>query len=240
MEQHEDFSAYDKQDKPTLLKAVDLILANPADIRKQVLSQKNQYELKYGRRKTKEQMQDDIANHIIKNYSNFTAFAGGATALTSIIPGLGQVLAVVGGASADAALCMKWQIEMVMAIATVYGRDITVEEEKNLCFIIAGVGTISEASKAGAKAMGAKAFKSMLKQYLKGSSLQAIKEIFKQVGFTFTRKAAEKVLPFGIGVIIGASANKLLTKYVGSKAKEFFCPHAADDDFEDILEAEVI
>ena len=41
------------------------------------------------------------------------------------------------------------------------------------------------------------------------------------MGVTFTRKALEKSIPFGIGVIIGASANKGLTIYVGSKAIDF-------------------
>ena len=70
--------------------------------------------------------------------------------------------------------------------------------------------------------MGAKAFIKMTQQYLKGATLQAVKEIFKRVGITFTRKAAEKAIPFGIGVIIGFSANKGLTWYVGNKAKDFF------------------
>ena len=49
-----------------------------------------------------------------------------------------------------------------------------------------------------------------------------MKEIFKKVGITFTRKAAEKAIPFGIGVVISFSANKGLTWYVGSKARDFF------------------
>lgn len=62
----------------------------------------------------------------------------------------------------------------------------------------------------------------MIQQYLKGSTLQAVKEIFKKVGVTFTRKALEKSIPYGVGVIIGFSANKGLTWYVGKKAKDFF------------------
>ena len=49
-----------------------------------------------------------------------------------------------------------------------------------------------------------------------------IAEIFKKIGVTFTRKAVEKSIPFGVGVVIGFSANKGLTWYVGTKAKDFF------------------
>ena len=62
----------------------------------------------------------------------------------------------------------------------------------------------------------------MTKEYLKGTTLAAVKEIFKRVGITFTRKAVEKSIPFGLGVVIGFSANKGLTWYVGTKAKDFF------------------
>ena len=36
----------------------------------------------------------------------------------------------------------------------------------------------------------------MTQQYLKGATLIAVKEIFKKVGITFTRKAVEKAIPF--------------------------------------------
>ena len=55
-----------------------------------------------------------------------------------------------------------------------------------------------------------------------GSDLAGGERIFKRVGITFTRKAAEKAIPFGVGVIIGFSANKGLTWYVGNRAKAFF------------------
>ena len=138
------------------------------------------------------------------------------------MPGLGTAIATFGGATADAALSMKYQIEMTMAIATVYDHNIEIEEKKRLCFIVAGLGAINEAAKEGGKAVGTKAFVKMTQQYLKGATLQAVKEIFKKVGVTFTRKAVEKSIPFGVGVIIGFSANKGLTWYVGNKAKDFF------------------
>ncbi|EHZ7344711.1 TPA: hypothetical protein ACGUW9_004234 [Vibrio vulnificus] len=53
-----------------------------------------------------------------------------------------------------------------------------------------------------------------------------MKEIFKRLGITFTRKALEKAIPFGIGVVVGFSANKGITWYVGSKAKDFFASDA--------------
>lgn len=209
-------------DKPTLLKAIELVLADPASIRKEALQLKSKYVSRYGNDRSEDEVNTYAADKIISNYSYYTAFVGGTTALTGVIPGLGTVLAAFGGATADAALSMKYQIEMTMAIATIYGHDITIEEEKRLCLIVAGLGAINEAAKAGSKELGKTASVKMMQQYLKGATLQTVKEIFKKVGITFTRKAAEKAIPFGIGVVIGFSANKGLTWYVGTKARDFF------------------
>ncbi|WP_238706196.1 hypothetical protein [Pseudomonas sp. FSL W5-0299] len=55
----------------------------------------------------------------------------------------------------------------------------------------------------------------MVHQYLKGSTLQIIKELFAKIGNSFTHKAADKVIPLGIGVIGGGTTNYALTTYVG-------------------------
>ena len=209
-------------DKPTLLKAVEFVVADPAEIRREAIALKQQYQRQFSDSNSDDEINILVANKIISNYSYYAAFVGGVTALTGVVPGLGTVVATFGGATADAALSMKYQIEMTMALATVYDHNIEIEEEKRLCFIIAGLGAINEAAKEGGKAVGTKAFVKMTQQYLKGATLQAVKEIFKKVGVTFTRKAVEKAIPFGIGVIIGFSANKGLTWYVGNKAKDFF------------------
>lgn len=209
-------------DKPTLLKAIEMILADPVDIKNETEQLIRKFENRYSDEIPDDKIKDKIAKKIISNYSYYCAFVGGATALTGVIPGLGTVIATFGGATADAALSMKYQIEMVMALAVVYNHDISIEEKKRLCLIVAGLGAINEAGKKGAKAISNKAFVKMTQQYLKGATLQAVKEIFKKVGITFTRKAAEKAIPFGIGVIIGFSANKGLSWYVGTKAHDFF------------------
>ncbi len=222
MEDNTNQKNYDNgNDKPVLLKAVEIILADPAEIKKEAIALRNKFENNCSD-KTPDEIKLKAARKIVSNYSYFTSFIGGATSLTGIIPGLGQVIAITGGSTADVALSMKYQIEMTMAIATIYDHDIEIEEEKRICLIIAGLGAINEAAKEGGKAIGSKAFIKMAQQYLKGSTLTAVKEIFKKVGVTFTRKALEKSIPFGIGVIIGASANKGLTIYVGSKAIDFF------------------
>lgn len=215
----------DKRDKPVLLKAVELVLADAKDIKRETGSLIEKFTLAHP---TKEpsQIRDLAVKKIISNYSYYSAFAGGATALAGVIPGLGTAVATFGGATADAALAMKYQIEMTMAIAAAYGHNILLEEQKRICMVVAGLGAVNEAAKEGGKTIGSKAFVKMTEQYLRGSTLQAVKEVFKKVGVTFTQKAATKAIPFGVGVVIGFSANKGLTWYVGTKARDFFSTDA--------------
>ena len=215
-------SESDNNDKPILLKAIELVLADPASIKREAKNVLQKYSERWGGYKSENEIRSLAADEIISNYSYVAAVVGAGTALVGVIPGLGTVLAAFGGATADAALSMKYQIEMTMAIATAYGHDIEDEEEMRLCLIIAGLGTINESAKGGGKQISQQAFIRMTKQYLKGTTLQAVKEIFKKVGITFTRKAFEKAIPFGIGAVIGFSANKGLTWYVGNKVKGFF------------------
>jgi len=212
----------EEKDKPALLKAIELILANPSDIKKESKNLKEKYSEKYGDSKSEDFINKKVIEKIISNYSYYTAFVGGTTSMTSIIPGLGTVLSTFGGTTADIALTMKYQIEMVMAIASVCNHDIEQEEEKRICLLVAGLGFINEAGKKAGEKVGAKAFVKIIQQNLKGSTLTATKEVFKKVGFTFSRKALEKSIPFGVGVVIGFSANKSITYYVGNKAKNFF------------------
>ena len=209
-------------DKPVLLRAVEMVLAKPETIKRETEQLLAKYRRRYKADRTDDDIKDLVAAKIISNYSYYAAFSGGASALAGVIPGLGTVIATFGGATADTALGMKFQVEMAMALATLYDHNILEEEEKRLCFIVAALGTISKAAKEGAKQVDTKAFISMARQYLKGATLITVKQLFKRVGVTFTRKALEKAAPFGAGVVISFTANKGLTWYVGTKIHDFF------------------
>ena len=205
-----------------LIKALDLMVAKPEKIAEEadaILS-------KYSKRQEKAEVDDEIrklaSDKIIRNYSYMSGFSGGITALSGIVPGVGTLVAVSGGVTADVALCMKFQIEMVMAIAHIYDHKILDEEQKRVCFVIAGLGAINSSGQAGTKRVGSKAFTKLVQQYLKGPTLVAVKEVLKKVGITFTRKGLEKAIPFGIGSAVSFAANKSLTWYVGIKARDFF------------------
>jgi hypothetical protein len=198
------------------------MLADPNTIRESALSRLETYERRYGHKRTPGEIADAVADTIISRYARRAALVGGAVGLTSVVPGLGTVIAVFGGATADFALTMKYQIEMTMAIATVSGHDVTEADERTLCLLVAGLGVAMDAGGKAAAAISTKAFGNMVKRYLRRATAQVVREVLRRAGGRFARAALDEAIPFGVGVVIGFKANKKLTGYVGGKAKTFF------------------
>ncbi len=214
----------------TLMKAVELIAISPADARV-VISQYEQQARSSRPKASDREIKDLVCEKIIKRYARLASTSGGATALAGVIPGFGTAISMVGGSLADITVCMKLQIDMTMCIALAVNKSLSNEDAKHMSFIIALAGSLEQAGSAGATRIASKAGVKMVEKYLKGTVLQTIKELFKRIGIEFTKKATVKVIPFGIGVVIGASANYVLTKYVGSTAKEFFDLDASERAF---------
>lgn len=212
----------DSDDKGSrLLKAVEAIAIHPKDARALVakyLAQSRIANPSLDHRRH----QELVADKIISRYCLLSATSGGTTALVGVVPGLGTVAAMLGGGLTDAAVSMKLQVDMTMCLAETFGWDLDTEDARHLAFLIAAGGTLEKAGAEAATRIASKAGVSMLRQYLKGAALTALKELFKKLGIIFTRKALEKALPFGIGVVIGSSANYALTNYVGNAAKRWF------------------
>ena len=212
----------ENKEDPKLLQILRLILRDIQSLQEEAKAIHIHFQEKYGDKKDEDIIKDMAVKKIIKRYSNYTAFWGGATALTGVVPGIGSIVAMLGGAGADMVLSMKFQIEMVMEIATVYGHDITQEDIKDQCLIVAGLAAINKMAKEATGKTTSRAFIKMTQSYLKGPTLKAVKQVFIKVGITFSRKSLQKVIPFGIGVVIGYNVNKIITKYVGKRAKEHF------------------
>ena len=214
-------SSSDEERGGGLLKAVKSVIIKPEDAKALVEAQRKRFNERYSK-DDESKIQERIARAIVARYAKLAAIVGGGSALTGIVPGLGTVIAVTGGATADAIICMKLQVDMCYCLAEAFGYDITREDSRHLAFLIACGGTLEKAGVGAGVKIATKAGVKMLRQYLKGAALQAVREFFKRIGFRFARKAAEKALPFGIGVVISSSANYGLTRYVGRQAKKWF------------------
>lgn len=216
----------DKNSKPILLSAVETVLADPKEVRQRAFDTLTKCRDKVGPTTSDPELKRLASQKIVSRYSNKAAVVGGATALVGIVPGLGTIIGATGGAMSDAALCMKFQLEMTWELATIYGRDIDVEEEKNLCLLLAGFGAFNEIAKQGGTRLGVAALANMSRPYLRGAATKALQLLFKRLGLMFARKAFEKAIPFGVGFGISVVTNKAITHYVGKEVSNFFLKQA--------------
>ena len=204
-----------------LLNTVKAVAISPEDARAVVRRLRDQSERR-NPSDTPDRHQERVADHVVSRYCRYAATSGGVTALAGVIPGIGTAIAMVGGGAADVVVSMKLQVDMCMCLAEAFGHDVREPDAQHLAFLIAAGGALEKAGVEGGVKVASKAGVSMLRQYLKGAALQVIKELFKRIGITFTRKALEKALPFGIGVVFGVGGNYAMTKFVGGQAKKWF------------------
>lgn len=211
----------EKVDGSRLLKAVQAIAISPAEAKKIVERYKEQSRKKYPN-DSHWRRQERVADAVISRYSKYAAMVGGASALPGVIPGLGTAIAVTGGTVADATVSMKLQVDMCMCLAATFNYNIESQDAQHLSFLIAAGGALEKAGATRGVKFASEAGVRLLRLYLKGAALHAVKASFRKVGIVFTKKALEKVLPFGVGVAVGGGANYVLTKYVGNQARQWF------------------
>lgn len=219
-----------------LMKLVEAIAISPQDARAVVA----QYEAQARASRPNADegvIQKLVTDKIIKRYAKMAATSGGATSLAGVIPGFGTAVAMVGGGLADVSLCMKFQIDMTMCLGMAINKGISNEDAKHMSFIIALSGSLEQLGSSRATTAASSAVVNIIKENLKGANLQLVKNLFKQIGIRFTKKGAIKVIPLGVGVVIGSSANYALTKYVGRVARDVFLLH---DDAQDAASAKAL
>lgn len=205
----------------SLMKIVEAIAITPKDAR--VLVGQYETQARKSHPKASERtIQKAVTDKIISRYSKLSATSGAVTSLPGVIPGVGTAAALVGGVTADISVCMKLQIDMTMCLAIAINNGLSNEDAKHMSFVVALAGTLEKLGSEGTKKLASKAAENIVKQYLKGATLTTIKELFKRIGIKFTQTAALKVIPFGVGVIVGGVANYALTRYVGSVARDVF------------------
>ena len=170
-------------------------------------------------------LQSKAGKTIVRWHALRSGVAGGSTGLIGAVPGVGTVVAISVGVTADIILQMKVNVDMCHALVYVFKPDMEPEEAFSLAVSLASYGTLEKqgARKVGGAAtrLASQAGVRVLRQQLRGGALLATKQAFKRVGIAFTRKAVEKAIPFGVGAVIGSGVNAGLTTYVGREARKW-------------------
>lgn len=153
---------------------------------------------------------------IIRHFSNRTAVSGGLAALPALIPGVGTLAALAGGALADVGLVLKFEVEMALTLSHLYGFDIAREEERNLAFLLAAVSTYDAKSGGNFFTDVVQAEAIALWKYTPRQVGKLLLTVLSKLALLQVGKGLARAIPF-VGIAVGSTMNKVLTQRVGER-----------------------
>ena len=148
-----------------------------------------------------------IADRLILAKCRETAVIGATTSAAAAIPGVGTFASLTLGVAADFGVTFKLQAELVLEIATLYGRAMSPTEKRRAVMLVTGLsaGTTPLAHRAGN---------------------HMSRRVTARVGSKYMTKA----LPVA-GMVASASTNAVMTYIIGQRAQAYFSlgPEAMND-----------
>jgi hypothetical protein len=187
-------------------------LINKQDIKKRIKKLK---------KKKSNLSNEELCHILIKKKSRLCAAAGGITAMPGIVPGIGTLVAVVGGMLADMSAMAFLLTELILEVAAVYDRDLD------------EAGTSKEAvwvlvASAGAGAAG-KGLTNFAINQLTGNALKTlIEKALMSLGVRASQRTFFRILPL-IGMFIAGWVNYYTCQKVGNFVAEYY----AENDYLD-------
>lgn len=175
---------------------------------------------------TPNKLADYISDHVIWTYAK----QGAALALPGAIPGLGTIIQVateLGALSVDIALMVRNQTYLVFALAHCYGikgREVLIQDT----LICMGLWTKALVlTRSGAIRIGTKVAEAQFKKKFPAKIFQVIN---RKVGKTILTKygtkrggiAIGKLIPFGVGTVVGGGFNYLVMKAFKKSSIKYF------------------
>ena len=162
------------------------------------------------------------AKAIVRRHAARSGAAGGVTGALGAIPVVGTAVAITVGVPGDLVLYTKANVDMCSALVYVFHPNMPEDEAFSLTMMLARLDALRSANDLGQQGatLASGAGVRILRRHLPDRMLIAVKPVFKPAGITFTRKAMERAIPFGVGAVIGASVNASMTAYVGRQARK--------------------
>jgi hypothetical protein len=172
---------------------------------------------------------DQLAMELIRSTRRRVAATGAVSGAASIAPGIGTVLAI-GTVTSQAFYALEQEVELVLAIAMVYGHELTGSEDRVLEALVV-VGIASGALKlredvlvAGGERLAVAAFRRMPGLIVAHTSGRLLTRIVTRVATSGFAKIAVRVIPLAIGVGVGAGFDWLAVSGLGRAAMRYYGP----------------
>ena len=176
--------------------------------------------------KTRKQLSKIYANRIRRKYTS----VGVVSALPSTIPGLGtgiQVAIEAGTISGDLILMLRWMASTCYGVALINEQDIRSDFNQEFIRILGLWCGAIEASKLATERIATKVAVSSFNRKVSGKTLAKINQrvgttIFTKYGTKRGGIALGRMIPMGIGVVVGGTFNYVtMTRFKNSAIKYF-------------------
>jgi hypothetical protein len=172
---------------------------------------------------------DQLALKLMRSTRKRVAATGALSGALSIAPGLGTMLAV-GTLTSQALYALEQEIELVLAIAMIYGHELGSSDERVVEALVV-VGITSGAVKlredvlvAGGERVAVAAFRRVPGMLLTHGGGRILGRILTRFAGTGAAKVAARVVPLGVGVAAGAGFDWLAVTGLGRAAMKYYGP----------------
>jgi hypothetical protein len=175
---------------------------------------------------------DQLALKLIRSTRKRVATTGAISGAVSIAPGLGTLLAV-GTLTSQAVYALEQEIELVIAIANIYGHELGSSDDRVVEALVV-VGITSGAVKlredvlvAGGERVAVAAFRRLPALLLTHGGGRILSRILGRFASTGAAKVAARVVPLGVGVLAGAGFDWVAVTGLGHAAVKYYGPGGA-------------
>lgn len=172
---------------------------------------------------------DQLARRLIRSTRRRVATTGAISGAVAIVPGLGTMLAV-GTLTSQALYALEQEIELVLAIANLYGHELGSSDDRVLEALVV-VGITSGAVKlredvlvAGGERVAIAAVRRFPALLVTHGGGRILSRILARFAGTGAAKVAARVVPLGVGVAAGAGFDWLAVTALGHATMKYYGP----------------
>ncbi|RZJ63474.1 MAG: hypothetical protein EOO45_21265 [Flavobacterium sp.] len=179
---------------------------------------------------------EELSQLYINKIRNRYAGVGAASALPGVIPGLGtlaQVAVEAGSVSADVVLMLRWMAAVTYGTGLIYGKDIHNDFDAEFTKVLGiwcGLLVPEEAVKAKDEKLSVQHFDKHITDRIANRMNQKIgQKLITKYGSKRGGVMLGKLIPFGIGAVVGGTFNYMTMQKFGKAADDYFS--AADKNY---------
>ena len=172
---------------------------------------------------------DQLARKLIRDTRFRVAATGAASGAAAIAPGLGTLLAL-GAATSQALYALEQETELVMAIALLYGHELSDSDERVLeALVVVGIAGGSVKLKenilvAGGERITVAAFRALPKEWLGRAGGHVLGRILARIAGSRALSTVGRVAPLAIGMAVGAGFDWVAVSGLGKAAMRYYGP----------------